>query len=261
MSPNNQDPADKEILRFDLNQRIQHAVLLLAVAILALTGLELKFHAQSWAQALIYLEGGFAARGKIHRYFAVILMALSAWHFLWVLFTQRGHREFLNYMPRWQDFKDVWAVLLYYFGREKAAFPAHGRFTPVQKFQYVAVSGGILIMIGTGFLMWFETETMAVFPKWVFDSCRYAHGWEATFIFGVLLVWHLYHVHFTPGHFPMSWVWLNGRIKISHLKAEHPLEYQQLLQEGKISVLEAPSPANPQAQAAAVSSPGEGGKS
>lgn len=249
MSPNNPGSADLEILRFDFNQRIQHFILLACVVVLAVTGLELKFHGQSWAQALISLEGGFAARGKIHRWFAAILMILSGWHFLWVLFTERGHREFMNYMPRLQDFKDVFSVLQYYFGNRRE-FPPHGRFTPVQKFQYVAVSGGILIMIGTGFLMWFETETMAVFPKWVFDSCRYAHGWEATFIFGVLLVWHLYHVHFTPGNFPMSWVWLNGKMKISVLKSEHPLEYQQLSQEGKI----------PAGESAEASSPLEGGK-
>jgi cytochrome b subunit of formate dehydrogenase len=243
---------EMEVIRFTLNQRIQHALLLLCVVILAVTGMELQFHYQSWAQALISLEGGFAARGKIHRSLAVVLMALSGWHFLWVLFTERGHREFLNYLPHLQDFKDVWEVLRYYFG-QKTEFPPHGRFTPVQKFQYVAVSGGILIMIATGFLMWFETESMSVFPKWIIDACRMAHGWEATFIFGVLLVWHIYHVHFTPGHFPMSWVWINGRITISHLKEEHPLEYQQLLAEGKIS----PTETSP---AAKLSSAGEGGK-
>lgn len=252
MSPNSQDPMEMEVIRFTLNQRIQHALLLLCVVILAVTGMELQFHYQSWAQALISLEGGFAARGKIHRSLAVVLMALSGWHFLWVLFTERGHREFLNYLPHLQDFKDVWEVLRYYFG-QKTEFPPHGRFTPVQKFQYVAVSGGILIMIATGFLMWFETESMSVFPKWIIDACRMAHGWEATFIFGVLLVWHIYHVHFTTGHFPMSWVWINGRITISHLKEEHPLEYQQLLAEGKIS----PTETSP---AAKLSSAGEGGK-
>lgn len=222
-----------EILRFTLNQRIQHLILLLCVVVLAVTGLEVKFHYQSWAQTLIALEGGFAARGKIHRYLAFILMGLTGWHFLWIMFTQKGHREFLNYLPRWGDFTDVWNTVLYYFGK-KPEFPPLGRFTPVQKFQYMAVSGGIMIMILTGLFMWFETQSMAVFPKWVLDTCRQVHGWEATFIFGVLLIWHIYHVHLSAGHFPMSWVWITGRIKVSHLKTEHPLEYQQLLAEGKI---------------------------
>ncbi len=40
----------------------------------------------------------------------------------------------------------------------------------------------------------------------------------------VLLFWHLYNVHFRPGKFPVSALWLTGNITGKEMKEEHPAE-------------------------------------
>jgi hypothetical protein len=38
----------------------------------------------------------------------------------------------------------------------------------------------------------------------------------------------MYNVHFNPSVFPMSRVWLTGRISLHELKENHPLEYDRM---------------------------------
>jgi hypothetical protein len=47
-------------------------------------------------------------------------------------------------------------------------------------------------------------------------------------IFVVLFVWHIYDVHISPDVFPMSTVWLTGKISKDKLKENHPLEYERI---------------------------------
>jgi hypothetical protein len=39
----------------------------------------------------------------------------------------------------------------------------------------------------------------------------------------------MYNVHLNPSIFPMSRIWLTGRISREELKHEHPLEYRRIL--------------------------------
>jgi len=47
-------------------------------------------------------------------------------------------------------------------------------------------------------------------------------------IFLVLFLWHIYDVHLSPGVFPMSKIWLTGKISKDELKEEHPQEYDEI---------------------------------
>ncbi len=55
------------------------------------------------------------------------------------------------------------------------------------------------------------------------------HGFEATLAFLAIIIWHMYHVHLRPGVFPMSRVWLDGKISREELRQHHPREYLELL--------------------------------
>jgi hypothetical protein len=41
----------------------------------------------------------------------------------------------------------------------------------------------------------------------------------------------MYNVHLSPEVFPMSKVWLNGKISGQELRELHPLEYERILEE------------------------------
>lgn len=218
---------DEEIQRFTANELAQHWVLMVTLTVLALTGLALFAHGTIIGTVLMTIEGGIEARGAIHRFFAVVLMVLTAWHFLYVVFTERGHRQLMAMLPRSGDLRGFAALLRYYLGRAPEP-PAFGRFTPMQKLQYWGAGIGSLMMIGTGLILWFHTQAMAVLPKWLFDVTMIVHGYEGLILFILLFGWHLYIVHFSPGNFPMQRTFLSGRISRRRLWQEHRLEYQDL---------------------------------
>jgi formate dehydrogenase subunit gamma len=220
-------PGPREIQRFTPNELAQHWVLLISLTVLALTGLAL-FAANTWlGRTLISLEGGIEARGTLHRIFAVVLMVLTAWHFVYVVFTERGHRQLMEMMPKGGDFRDAGRLIAYLLGY-RASPPELGRFTPLQKLQYWGAGLGSLMMVFTGLILWSHTAAMAVMPKWVLDVTTIVHGYEGMILFALLFGWHLYIVHLSPGNFPMQRSFLTGRISEERLRVEHPLEYRAL---------------------------------
>jgi len=221
-----------EIKRFNRRELTQHWVLMISLVGLALTGLAL-FAAETWlGRTLIALEGGMESRGDLHRFFAILLMVLTAWHFQYVVFTERGHRQLMAMKVHREDFTGFLAQLRYYLGLRNAA-PEFGRFTPIQKLQYWGAALGSLTMIVTGLVLWFHTAAMAVLPKWLFDVTTIVHGYEGLILFALLFGWHIYIVHLSPGNFPLQRTFLDGKISIERLKREHPLEYREMFGDGE----------------------------
>lgn len=226
-----------EVQRFTLNERLQHGLLLISTLVLLITGFSLLFHDVWIGRWLLWLEGGVEGRGQIHRGAAVVLMAVCAYHFLYILFTERGHAQFMHMRPRWQDVRDLFQVIRLNLGRS-TGWPAFDRFDYRQKFQYYAFFLASATMVLSGLALWFATEAMAVMPKWMFDLLATLHGRESIVIFLVLFVWHLYDVHLRPEVFPMDRSWITGRISVTDLKARHRLEYERLRQAGIIDAVE-----------------------
>jgi formate dehydrogenase subunit gamma len=215
------------VLRFTLNERLQHLALMICVILLVITGLSLRF-ADTWlGRAIISLEGGIEARGLLHRAGAIGLILLSAYHFLYVVFTERGHGQLMAIRPTGRDFHDLLATMKMNLGMNSAV-PRFDRFDFRQKFQYWAVGLGVLSMVFTGLVLWFESPSMAVLPKWVFDLTQVIHSSEGLLIFVVLFLWHIYDAHLRPGVFPMDRTWLTGRLTRKELQERHPREYERL---------------------------------
>lgn len=225
------------VQRFTLSERVQHALLMASTLILLVTGFSLLFHDLWIGRWLLRLEGGVEGRGLIHRWAAVVLMGVSAYHLLSVLFTARGHAQFMALRPAWKDARDFLRMVRLNLGRAVEP-PRFERFDYRQKYQYwaFAVASGTMVVSGLG--LWFATQAMAVMPKWLFDLLAVLHGRESVVIFLMLFVWHLYDVHLRPEVFPMDWSWITGRISQADLKARHPAEYERLRQAGSIDATE-----------------------
>jgi len=220
---------DSQIERFDLNERIQHILLLSALIILSLTGLALKFHDSWFGIMMITVEGGIQARGIIHRVSAIALIILACYHAYYVLATEKGHREFMQLKPVWKDLRDFFQVIRFNL-KLSDSYPAFDRFTYIAKFQYAMVIAGSLSMIVTGFVLWFENQSMAALPKWVIDVTKIIHGYEGTLLFILLFFWHIYNVHLNPSVFPMDMSWFTGKISLKELKKRHPREYERIVE-------------------------------
>ncbi len=223
--------AGASVQRFTLNERVQHGLLMASTLILLITGFSLLFHDVWIGRWLLWLEGGIEGRGLIHRGAAVVLMAVIAYHLAYILFTERGHGQFMHMRPGGQDVRDLLQMVRINLG-EPVERPAFNRFDYRQKFQYWAFAIAGATMVLSGLVLWFATEAMAVMPKWFFDLLAALHGRESILIFLLLFVWHLYDVHLRPEVFPMDWSWITGRIGLADLQARHPAEYERLRRAG-----------------------------
>ncbi|MDP3025353.1 MAG: cytochrome b/b6 domain-containing protein [candidate division Zixibacteria bacterium] len=217
------------IERFTRSQRVQHFLLLVSFIILIVTGLALKFHDSWFGKLVITLEGGVIARGIFHRFAAVLLIFVAFYHFFYIIFTRYGHDEFLLVLPKFKDFKAAFQSVKFTLGLS-AEHAEIDKYAPPDKFQYWAVVAGSFLMIITGLVLWYQTQAMLVLPKWAIDITRVVHSYQGVIIAVVILLWHLYIVHLNPKRFPMSRIWIDGKVSLEELKVEHPLEYERKYQ-------------------------------
>lgn len=226
--------AKEEFLRFSLAFRLQHIGMFVSVLTLIVTGMPLKYPDAAASQGFFNLVGGVQASGIIHRVAAVLLMAVGAFHMYWIIFTKGGRFEFLHLIPKFKDFADVGRNLLYFFGFSKSG-AKFDRYSYMEKFDYWAVYWGMVVMIGSGLILWFYSPIMQIWPKMYLDVALEAHSDEALLATLAILVWHFYNVHFNPRKFPMSMTWLTGKISKEEMIHEHPVEYDRLISQSRES--------------------------
>jgi cytochrome b subunit of formate dehydrogenase len=239
---------DEVFLRMNRTERIQHILLIASFSLLVLTGLPLMFYEMRLFKAVFAYGRVFYFRGVVHRAAAVLLIADIAWHFGYTIATRRGRDNFRELLPRWQDAVDAVAMFGYNVGLSgwlyrKGAFrgffdrhpfwkferpPDFGRYNFIEKLEYLAVAWGSLVMIFSGFFMWNVELSLRLFPLWLHDIFVIAHGYEAMLAFLAIIIWHMYNVHLNPEVFPMSRVWLDGKITGHELRTLHLLEYRKI---------------------------------
>jgi len=220
--------------RLSLNQRAQHIFLIISFTLLIVTGMPVLFAGAPASGAVVRSMGGMTARAWLHRLGAVMLIGVCVYHFFYVLYSKKGRDDFAELVPGLKDANDAFQMLKYYFGLSMEK-PRFGRFNYIEKFEYLAMGWGSVVMIVTGFVLWFQDQAMVILPKWVLDIANIVHGYEAVLAFLAIVIWHFYHVHFNPEVFPMTRVWLTGRISEHELKENHPLEYEKIVELGDIT--------------------------
>ncbi len=221
-------PKEEYFVRFNLNVRAQHLVLAVGVLLLIFTGLPIKFHESAWARYFFQVISLELSR-LLHRVGASLLMGVGVWHMLYLL-TAEGRRELRELLPRPKDFFDFLQNIKYLLGLSPER-PKFGRYSYIEKFDYWAVYWGMVIMIGSGLLLWFHNLALGLFPKYILDIAREAHSDEALLATLAIVIWHWYNAHFNPSVFPMSMTIFTGKISKKRMMDEHPLEYEQLMRE------------------------------
>ena len=218
--------AERLYERFGLNFRLQHALMILSVVTLIVTGLPLKFPELGISKFIIItLFGGLQNSTLIHRVGAVGLITVGVWHLGYTIFSRFGRRDFLLMIPKPKDAVDLLKTISFFLGK-RASGPKFGRFSFIEKFDYWAVYWGMVIMIGSGSIMWFKVY----FPKLWFDIAREAHSDEGLLATLAILIWHFYNAHLNPDVFPMNPVFLHGKLTESEMKHHHPLEYAEIIE-------------------------------
>ncbi len=219
---------EKTVIRFTLNERIQHFLVFVAFLILFLSGFSLKYGTSEAGGLLITMMGGMGNRTLIHRLGAILLMAAGLYHILYMIGTSRGRGQGRALMLRKTDLTNIATAFRNLFSKEKTEIRS-ARYTTRQKIQYWLVFFGTASMGLTGLFMWFHDQTISMLSKATWNILFVLHSQEAMLVFLLILIWHLYDVHLRDT-FPMDGSWLHGKITLERLKRNHPLEYEKLME-------------------------------
>ncbi len=223
---------EEMVERLSINQRLQHMLLFSCTLLLIITGLPIKFHDAPVAEFVIRLLGGPAVTRLLHRIGAVGLTLVGVYHLWYCMAFEEGRRNFGLLIPSKKDAKDIVQQIGYYLGFKKEK-PLFGRFSYIEKFDYWAVYWGMVVMIASGYILWFMERAINQFGKIAYDIAREAHSDEGLLATLAIIIWHFYNVHFNPKKFPGSLTWWHGRIPLEEFREEHALEYEEWLQEQK----------------------------
>ena len=212
------------VTRMPLRFRWQHAVLLTSFFVLVITGFALKFPS-SWFASMLGL--GERMRGILHRTAGVVLISVSLYHIFDVIISREGRRLVRDLFPTLDDVRGAWQNLSYYLGltARKPEFP---RFNYAEKAEYWALVWGMIVMAGTGIMLWAKVIVGNHLPRWWLDVATAIHFYEAVLATLAILVWHFYQVFFDPDVYPMNWAWWDGKMTLHHYREEHGLDNNPL---------------------------------
>ena len=214
-------------VRFSINQRVEHAVLMVSFIILAVTGLAQRYYTVGWAEWVILNLGGIEYIRLFHRAFALLFTLAMVYHFGYVGYSFFVKHRKLSMAPDIKDFRDVVGALRYTFGLVDKP-PQFGRFDYRQKFEYWGLIFGSMVIIVTGFILAFPVAVTRFLPGQIVAAAVEFHGFEATLAVLTIVIWHLYDVILRPGIFPADTSIFSGKIPRERMLEEHPLEYAEL---------------------------------
>ena len=226
------DPAKEAqfVQRFDLHQRAQHWLMLVGVILLGLTGWPLRGagspEAIETSRKILALFGGPHGAALLHRIAAVMIIISGGYHLLYLVLHGARRTLAFSMLPGPRDVGEIRDNIRYMLGFGER--PAYAKYSYLEKFDYWAVFWGMIMMVGTGFVLWFPVFFAKYAPHWVLTSAQIIHGEEATLALLFLFVVHFYNAHLKPSIFPMNWVWLTGKMSHAMLEEEHRGQYEEL---------------------------------
>ncbi|MBA4410594.1 MAG: cytochrome c3 family protein [Bacteroidota bacterium] len=231
------------VRRFTKSQSITHIFVIISFLSLAFTGMLLKFAYMDWAKFYVKLIGGAYNAGVIHRFAAVITFGYFAYHIysLFKLKAEKGlsMKDFVfgknTLMFNGQDVKDFVASVKWFTGRGPR--PSYGKWTYWEKFDYMAVFWGVIVIGSTGLVLWFPVFFTRIFPGWLINVAQIIHSDEALLAVGFIFTIHFFNTHLRPEAFPMDTVIFTGNVQIDEYKEDRPREFEELEKSGKLEGL------------------------
>ena len=192
------------IKRFTPVQKAFHFLLLATFLIQAATGLGRMYTTTGFGQALNGLFGGFDASLVVHKWVGMFMLVLFALHVIYVAIAvlPRVKTGPDSMFPRPRDFGDLLRHVRWMIGAGKP--PSFERWTYWEKFDYWAVFWGMVVLGGTGVLLWNPLLTSRYLEGWGLNVAFWIHRIEA-----VLAILHVFIIHFLISHlrvhtFPMD---------------------------------------------------------
>lgn len=218
------------VVRFSRWARFQHAAIILLFGLLLITGMPQKWPTMSASVWAVDAMGGIFAARWLHRAVGIAFSVLVVAHLTVAITGLLSGRMKGTMLLGQKDFSDAINNLRYYAGYTPTP-PHFGRFDYRQKFEYWGLIFGSLVMVATGFILYFPIAFTAVLPAELIPAAKVMHSYEALFAFLIVLVWHITGAHLTPESFPIDTSIFTGMIRKDKLRHEHRLEYDELFKD------------------------------
>lgn len=214
---------ERTFLRFTPRQRWEHAILLVIVTILLLTGLPQKYRAAEWSQQILSTPERVSLVRQIHHIAALVLIAEILYHLGHALYLLARRRLPGAMLPTWQDVRDAGQMIQYLLFLRKDK-PVFGKYNFEQKFTYWFLFFGIGIMAFSGLILWFPELATRFLPGGIVPAAKLAHSTEAIVAAIFVVIWHIYHVHVERLNLSI----FTGRLSESEMRAYHTKEFERL---------------------------------
>jgi len=246
-----ENQSNVRIVRFTPLNRVLHIFMIISFLLLAITGMAVKFSYMGWANFVVKLMGGVETAGYLHRFGAVVLIAIFIIH-VWDLIRMRK-REYSSWkemifgkdsmMFNKKDWEDFVGSMKWFIG--KGERPQYGRWTYWEKFDYFAVFWGIFVIGSTGLMLWFPAFFTYFLPGQFLNVATIIHSDEALLAAGFIFTIHFFNTHFRPEKFPMDTVVFTGSYDLEEFKLDRPEEYKKIEEAGELHkyVVDPPSKA------------------
>lgn len=228
------------IRRFTKSNRITHIFVIVSFLLLALTGMMLKFAYMDWAKLLSKGIGGPYIAGLIHRFAAIITFGYFFYHVISLIRIKIQRKvKFSSFifgpnslMFSRQDLRDFVATIKWFLW--KGPRPTYGRWTYWEKFDYMAVFWGVVVIGSSGLVLWFPEFFTRLFPGWLINVAQIIHSDEALLAVGFIFTIHFFNTHIRPESFPMDTVIFTGHVPYEEYKDDRPREFEELEKSGKL---------------------------
>ncbi len=219
----------EEIVRFTIHQRIQHILMIVSFTMLAFTGLPQKFNTWGVSEWWVNFLGGIEMVRNLHRFFAVVLLADAVYHIVYIFggMAIRKQPLPLSMIPSLKDFQGMYQEIRYFVGLSREE-PQYDRFNWREKFDYWAVFWGTPILGISGLILMYPVQVTHFLPGQAVPMAMIAHSDEAFLAVAWIFGSHLFFTHLSPGVFPLNKSIFTGRIPVTRLQEEHPLEWKRI---------------------------------
>ena len=131
-----------------------------------------------------------------------------------------------------QDIKDFVATVKWFLGFGER--PKYGRWTYWEKFDYMAVFWGVVVIGSTGLVLWFPSTFTRILPGWMINVAQIIHSDEALLAVGFIFTIHFFNTHLRPEAFPMDTVIFTGKVPVEEYQEDRPREFDLLEKSGNL---------------------------
>jgi cytochrome b subunit of formate dehydrogenase len=143
-----------------------------------------------------------------------------------------------------KDLLNILGDILWFFRLGKR--PQFDRYIYWEKFEYLSLMWGTMVMAVTGFILWFPVQSANLVPAKLAtfidlpSIALVAHRYEALLAAGFIFSIHFLHTHLLPENIPVDEAMFTGRIDEGHFKHERGAYYERLKEEGQLEELKVP---------------------